>query len=209
MGMKVGIDENGVGSWAGPAYVTGVCVPEEWTAELRDSKEIKPIIHAVAATLLCLDHKVEIIPPEEIDELGMLACLLRAYRRIARHYRDLHPGCLVDIDGTRAPSGVAGVRAVPHGDQTHPHIQAAAIIGKSLRDKYMIEQARLFPGYGWSTNAGYGTPGHVEGLNARGLTPLHRVSFKPVRKFLRNPPDPVGANPVSGDLYAAWKKRER
>ena len=206
--MKVGIDENGTGAWCGPAYVTGVCMPEDWHMELRDSKEIKAHIHEFASVLLSLDHHVVVIEPEDIDELGMTACLLRAYRKVARHFQAKYPDCLIEIDGGRAPSGVRNCRAIPQGDSKVPHIQAAAIIGKSSRDKYMIEQTKVYPGYKWETNSGYGTPDHLEGLNAHGLTPLHRVSFKPVRRFLRNPPDPVGANPVTKDLYSAWVKRD-
>ena len=72
----------------------------------------------------------------------------------------------------------------------------------------MTEQARLYPHYKWETNAGYGTEQHREGLNRKGLTPLHRTSFKPVRKFLRIQPDPIGANPVTKGLYSAWKKND-
>lgn len=205
--MKVGLDETGTGAWSGPAYVTGVCMPEDWHMELRDSKEIKEHVHKFASVLLSLDHHVVVIPPEEIDESGLVPCLLRAYKKIARHFQEKYPDCLIVIDGERVPSGVRNCKAIPKGDSLVPHIQAAAIIGKSLRDSYMTEQARLYPGYKWETNAGYGTADHLEGLNRRGLTPLHRVSFKPVRKFLRNSPDPVGANPVTKDLYSAWKKR--
>ena len=206
--MKVGIDENGTGAWAGPAYVTGVCMAEDWHMELRDSKDIKKHVHKFASVLLSLEHHVVVISPEEIDERGLIPCLMRAYRTIARFFQEKYPDCLIEIDGDKVPSGVRNVKGVPDGDDFVPHIQAAAIIGKSLRDKYMIEQAKKYPYYQWETNAGYGTPQHREGLNRHGLTPLHRVSFKPVRKFLREPPDPIGANQVTKALYLAWTKND-
>jgi len=206
--MKVGIDENGTGAWAGPAYVTGVCMPEDWTMELRDSKDIKAHVHEFASVLLSLDHHTVVIQPEEIDDRGLVPCLLRAYRQIARHFQAKYPDCLIVIDGDRVPSGVRNCKGIKDGDDFVPHIQAAAIIGKSLRDKFMIEMAKKYPHYKWETNAGYGTEDHREGLNRKGLTPLHRTSFKPVRKFLRNPPDPIGANPVTKDLYSQWKRTE-
>lgn len=205
--MKVGVDKNGTGAWAGPAYVTGVCMPEDWFMELRDSKEIKEHVHKFASVLLCLDHFVVVIEPEEIDAEGLMPSVVRAYRKIARHFQAKYPECLIEIDGNRVPSGVRNCKGIPQGDQKVPHIQAAAIIGKSLRDKFMAAQAEQYPAYQWETNAGYGTEKHREGLNRCGLTPLHRVSFKPVRKYLRFQPDPVGANPVTPGLYSAWKKR--
>jgi ribonuclease HII len=45
----------------------------------------------------------------------------------------------------------------------------------------MAEFAADYPGYGWETNRGYGTPEHYRALNTLGLTPLHRRSFAPVR----------------------------
>jgi ribonuclease HII len=48
----------------------------------------------------------------------------------------------------------------------------------------MAERARDYPGYGWETNRGYGTPEHYRGLEALGVTPLHRRSFAPVRQYL-------------------------
>lgn len=205
---KVGMDENGTGALAGPAVVTGVCMPEDWYMELRDSKEIKAQVHKFASVLLSLDHKIVWIEPEDIDERGMTACLTRSYREIARHFQAKYPDCLIEIDGNRVPKGVRNCKGIPQGDQKVPHIQAAAIIGKSTRDSFMTEQARLYPGYKWETNSGYGTIHHLEGLNAHGLTPLHRTSVKPVRKFLRTPSDPVGANPVTRGLYSAWKKND-
>jgi len=202
---KVGIDENGCGAWCGPIYVTGFCAPEDWSMVLQDSKKIKSEVASYESVLSLMEFHIEVISPEDIDTEGMVHCLLKAYRKVARHFQAKYPECRIEIDGSRAPSGVRNIKAVKNGDTFVPHIQAAAIIGKARRDAYMKEQAQLYPGYKWETNAGYGTADHLEGLNAHGLSPLHRTSFKPVRKFIRHAPDPVGANPVSRHLYNIWK----
>ena len=41
----------------------------------------------------------------------------------------------------------------------------------------MERLATRYPGYRWEKNAGYGTPDHLAGLSARGITPHHRRSF--------------------------------
>jgi ribonuclease HII len=41
----------------------------------------------------------------------------------------------------------------------------------------MAEMSIKYPGYGWETNAGYGTVVHREGLKKLGITPIHRKSF--------------------------------
>ena len=50
-------------------------------------------------------------------------------------------------------------------------------------ERAMAEFARDFPGYGWETNKGYGTPEHQRALAELGPTPLHRRSFAPVRQL--------------------------
>jgi ribonuclease HII len=207
---KVGIDEVGTGAWAGPAYVCGICAPEDWSIEgLRDSKKLdKPKIYRFDEILSTLDHKIEVISVEDLDFRGMIPSLLRAYRRISKFFQEKYRDVRIEIDGVRVPSGIKNCVSIKGGDNTIPHIMAAAILAKARRDKYMIEMAEKYPGYQWETNVGYGTSDHFEGMNHRGLTPLHRVSFKPVRQFLHNAPDLVGANRVSRDLYTAWKRND-
>jgi ribonuclease HII len=48
----------------------------------------------------------------------------------------------------------------------------------------MTELDAAYPGYGWATNMGYGTKAHQEGLAALGVTPHHRKSYKPVKRYL-------------------------
>jgi ribonuclease HII len=44
----------------------------------------------------------------------------------------------------------------------------------------MARLAKRHPGFGWEHNRGYGTPDHLEALDAMGPTPVHRLSFAPV-----------------------------
>jgi ribonuclease HII len=55
----------------------------------------------------------------------------------------------------------------------------------------MVRLAEMFPGYGWETNRGYGTPEHYRGLEALGVTPLHRRSFAPVREMIARHAQPT------------------
>jgi ribonuclease HII len=45
----------------------------------------------------------------------------------------------------------------------------------------MKELCARHPGYGWSTNAGYGTEEHMAGIKKNGITIHHRRSFAPIR----------------------------
>ena len=92
---------------------------------------------------------------------------------------------LVLIDGNQVPPEL-GCRAetIVGGDARSYSIAAASIIAKVTRDRYMRALAAAFPGYGWETNVGYGSPEHLAALNRLGATAHHRRSFAPVRMVL-------------------------
>jgi ribonuclease HII len=63
-----------------------------------------------------------------------------------------------------------------------PSVSAASIIAKVCRDRLMRRLDRSYPGYGFSSNMGYPTPVHLQGLRQLGPCPIHRMSFTPVRE---------------------------
>jgi ribonuclease HII len=94
------------------------------------------------------------------------------------------------VDGNACPRWQRPSKAIVDGDAKCRSIAAASIIAKVTRDRIMAEHARTYPGYGWETNRGYGTPEHHRGLEALGVTPLHRRSFAPVQQALARRPAP-------------------
>ena len=64
-------------------------------------------------------------------------------------------------------------------------IASASILAKVTRDRLMTEMAHLYPQYGWERNAGYGTKEHVEAIEKYGITPFHRRSYAPIKKYLQ------------------------
>jgi ribonuclease HII len=67
--------------------------------------------------------------------------------------------------------------AIVKGDGKSLAIAMASIIAKVTRDQYMLEQAKLYPDYGFDSNKGYGTPKHIAALKSLGPCKLHRMSF--------------------------------
>jgi ribonuclease HII len=72
-------------------------------------------------------------------------------------------------------------RPIVHGDARCQSIAAASIVAKVHRDQMMREWDRVYPQYGLAENKGYSAPQHLEALRRYGPTPLHRLSFEPVR----------------------------
>ncbi|MFP4238297.1 MAG: ribonuclease HII [Rhodosalinus sp.] len=182
----VGIDEVGRGPLAGPVTAAAVlldldCVPDG----IDDSKRLTPARRRDLATELaaCATVSVAHASVEEIDTLNILAAAELAMCRAVAAL-PLVP-CHLLIDGNRVPQGLpCGAEAVVGGDGRVLSIAAASIAAKVARDTIMVELAQQFPGYGWETNMGYSSKGHIAALQDLGVTPHHRRSFAPVHKIL-------------------------
>ena len=177
-----GIDEAGRGSLAGPVVAAAVILePELIPVGLDDSKLVPRERRIDLDVLLRRDAEVA-IGIASVDEIDILNVLRASLLAMARAVAGLAtPPASALVDGTFAPALACPVRAVVKGDGTSLSIAAASIVAKCARDRIMAGLARDFPGYGWETNAGYGTPAHLEALRRLGPTPHHRRCFAPVR----------------------------
>ena len=88
------------------------------------------------------------------------------------------------IDGNRCPDLPMPAEAVVQGDGLVECISAASILAKVQRDEEMVALDQVYPLYGFAKHKGYPTAMHLEKLSLHGVTPYHRVSFKPVQCIL-------------------------
>ena len=72
-------------------------------------------------------------------------------------------------------------RPLIKGDERCHAIAAASIVAKVWRDDCMRIWDQVFPAYGLASHKGYFTPEHAQALAEHGPSPLHRLSFEPVR----------------------------
>jgi ribonuclease HII len=85
------------------------------------------------------------------------------------------------IDALALPTVALPQRYFPRADALSLSVAAAGIAAKVSRDRWMVESAEGdFPGYGFARHKGYGTAQHREALQALGICPIHRRTFKPV-----------------------------
>ncbi len=181
-----GVDEVGRGPWAGPVVAAAVILdPKNIPAGLNDSKKLTAARRAVLFEAITASGTVAIgsASVAEIDRINILQATFLAMRRAVEGLA--MPPEFALIDGNKTPPGLpCAARTVVKGDARSLSIAAASIIAKVTRDKLMCDLSATYPGYGWETNMGYGTKAHQEGLAALGVTPHHRVSFKPIHKML-------------------------
>ena len=181
-----GVDEVGRGPLAGPVMAAAVVLdPDNIPEGLNDSKKLTAKKREALNTLILANAEVSIAEAtvEEIDEINILrAAHLAMERAVAGLPR---PARHLLIDGNMIPAGLTvSSEAVVKGDGRSLSIAAASIVAKIRRDCVMWDLAQQWPGYGWETNAGYGSKSHMEALRNLGVTPHHRRSFKPVHNIL-------------------------
>lgn len=181
--MIVGVDEAGRGPLAGPVVAAAAILCPDGIHGLDDSKKLTALQRDALygqITARCR-FAVGIASVEEIDTINILWATMLAMTR-AVDALGVDPREVL-VDGNRCPKWRYASRAIVGGDATEPCISAASIIAKVTRDRIMVEADARFPGYGWSSNKGYGAPIHLSALEQLGPTPLHRRSFAPVAKY--------------------------
>ena len=184
-----GIDEVGRGPLAGPVVAAAVVLdPARLPPGIDDSKKLRPAARARIARELeaCAHIGLGRASVEEIDRLNILEAAMlamrRAYAALAEALGRAPASALVD--GNRLPGLPCPARAVIGGDGKSLSIAAASIVAKVARDREMSALALEHPHYGWERNAGYGTAEHLRALTRHGLTPHHRITFKPIHNLL-------------------------
>lgn len=183
----IGIDEVGRGAWAGPLLVVAARNVADLPEGLNDSKVLTKTKRESLVPLIKLACNLGEgwVSAQEIDVIGLTAAMQLAVTR-ALEAIDAATDEQIIMDGhiNYCPDMYTNVQAVIDADATHPIVSAASIYAKVTRDTHMTELASKFPGYGFDKNVGYGTKLHTEGLVRLGVTSQHRLSYKPVAKFV-------------------------
>ena len=82
------------------------------------------------------------------------------------------------VDGKFTPSLPVPCEARIKGDSYIPSIQAASIIAKEARDRWMIRYSWIEGGYGFEKHKGYPTRMHRDMCARLGISDIHRKTFR-------------------------------
>lgn len=182
-GSIAGVDEAGRGPLAGSVVAAAVVLDRSRLPKgLDDSKKLRESARSMLfeAIIETADVGVGIVDHACIDRMNIRQATLAAMRMAARRLRCVPSGLL--IDGNDAPSDLpAPARPLVSGDALSLSIAAASIIAKVTRDRMMVEFAAIYPGYGFDVHMGYPTKAHAEALARLGPSPIHRMSFGPLK----------------------------
>ena len=181
-----GVDEAGRGPLAGAVFAAAVILnPERFVEGLADSKKLPERKRNALAILIrerALAWSVAQASVEEIDAINILQASLLAMKR-AVDGLGISPHEVL-VDGLHCPDVIFPSRAIVRGDSTVAEISAASILAKTARDEDMLRLHAIYPQYGFDRHKGYPVPRHLAALAVYGVSPQHRRSYAPVRKFL-------------------------
>ncbi len=181
-----GLDEAGRGPLAGPVVAAAVILPPgERYPGINDSKKLRPAAREREYDLIrekALAFAISEVSQEEIDTLNILVASRKAMERAVRGLA-LVPGFLL-IDGIVPLETELPQKCIKKGDQRSQSVAAASILAKVTRDRLMEAYHQQYPQYNFQKNKGYGTREHLEALQAHGVCPIHRRSFRGVKELL-------------------------
>ncbi len=199
-----GVDEVGRGALAGPVVAAAVILPADPDAltpllgRVDDSKALTAKQRdAVFEDILRVAVAVGVGRCEacDIDAWGIAPATKQAMRLALAALAC--PPDFVLLDFLTLPDLSCNQRGIPHGDALSLSIAAASIVAKVTRDRWMVEQEPLYPGYGFRQHKGYATEFHRDAIVRLGPCGIHRTSWAPF-----TPDDASGGDPTLFDEEA-------
>ena len=180
-----GVDEVGRGPLAGPVVAAAVILPKNIEdLGFDDSKKLsaskrEDIYRLIQEKAIAIG--IGIVDADIIDKVNIYQASRLAMQQAVSELK-IQPDYLL-IDAMKIDVNTPQIGIIK-GDAKSISIAAASIVAKQVRDQMMQEFDELYPGYDFSNNAGYGTPKHLEGLKSKGICPIHRKTFAPIKDYL-------------------------
>ena len=178
-GYVCGIDEVGRGPLAGPVVAGAVILPKDCRIlYINDSKKLsakkrEELFDEIQKQAVAIG--IGLVPHDRIDEINILQATYEAMRMAIANLK-VKPGVLLN-DAVTIPGVDIPQVPIIKGDAKSISIGAASIMAKVYRDRMMIEYDKMYPGYEFASNKGYGSKEHMEALQKIGPSPIHRQSF--------------------------------
>ncbi|WHI52522.1 ribonuclease HII [Microbulbifer sp. MLAF003] len=184
--LLAGVDEVGRGPLAGDVVAAAVILdPAKPIVGLADSKKLsekrrEQLFGEIKER--ALSYSIARATVQEIDQINILQASLLAMHRAVEQLA-VQPEFVL-VDGNKKPSWGYLCDTVVQGDNRVAAIAAASILAKVTRDREMVVLDMEYPGYGMAGHKGYPTKAHLQALQELGPSPVHRVSFAPVKRLL-------------------------
>lgn len=187
----IAMDEVGRGALAGPVSVSAAVFTldlSDGPEGIKDSKLVSekkrgPLAQAIREWLPAVS--VGESSPQEIDSVGITKALGRAGARALGQLSPWLDGSwspVVLLDGHHdwlSPHLDYSIRVITQvkADRDCVSVAASSLVAKVTRDGQMIDADPRFPHYGFASNKGYGSTGHMAAIEQFGPCELHRMTW--------------------------------
>mgnify|MGYP000492397454 CR=1 FL=1 len=189
--VVAGVDEAGRGPWAGPVVAAAVILDKkklETLSEVDDSKKIsekkrEALYEKIINASICF--AISEVSHNVIDKENILIATIKAMKNCIEKLLNKPEILLIDGNMKFLVENIK-VEHIVDGDSKSLSIAAASILAKVHRDRIMRNYHKLYPQYGFNKHKGYGTSEHIKALIQYGPCEIHRKSYKPVEKIIKN-----------------------
>ncbi len=181
----VGIDEAGRGPLAGCVSCAAVILPLDKNSRIEGVNDSKKLSEKIREKLFneiikkAISYSVVFVDEKEIDRINILNATKQGMLNAVLNL-SVKPDILL-IDAVKLNTELEQ-EVIIKGDEKSYSIAAASILAKVTRDRYMHEQAKIFPQYLFEKHKGYATAEHIQKLKEFGPCQLHRQTF--LKNFL-------------------------
>lgn len=185
--LIAGVDEAGRGPLAGPVFAAAVIFDKDtYIEEINDSKKLSEKKREYFFDVIrekALYYNIASVDEKEIDKINILNAAFKAFNIAVSGLGELPDITLVD--GNRCGEMPTSVQTIVKGDAKSMSIAAASILAKVARDRFITEQGEIYPEYNFKKHKGYPTKEHLEAIAKYGPCPIHRLTFKGVKEYVR------------------------
>ncbi len=204
-----GVDEVGVGPWAGPVVAGAMKVKSlrlrssSYGGQVKSKVKSQKIFKYIRDSKL-LDWKrreevykfltesdwaewgIGVAEVVEIDKWGLGEARRMAMKRAIEKIKPAPDFLLIDAVKLKEYQEIS--ESIVKGDAKIFSIACASIVAKVTRDRMMRKLAQKYPYWGFDKHKGYGTKFHQEMIQRYGISPIHRKTFEPIKEVwkLRN-----------------------
>jgi ribonuclease HII len=198
--LEVGLDECARGCLLGRTYMAAVIWSPEfleesiqesefnWLNKIRDSKKLSSKTRELLAEYIkeyCLDYSIQWADEKEIDKKNILQAVQDGFHKCLNNLQMVPDTIYVDGNYFKTYCdrnlNIISHQCIEQGDNKYLSIASASILAKVEHDKYISELCANYPilseNYGISSNMGYGTKTHLDGIKKHGITKFHRKTF--------------------------------
>jgi ribonuclease HII len=189
--LIAGVDEAGRGPLAGPVVAAACVLPEDcYLPGIKDSKQMtaedrERLFEKIRQNPEILSG-VGIVEALIVDQINILRATFQAMAAAIAQLSQKPDYVL--IDGNQIPPQLSlamPCEGIVEGDNLSQSIMAAAILAKVTRDRIMLEHHKRWPEYCFAEHKGYSTPKHQRLLKELGPSPIHRMSYEPVKMAVK------------------------